>query len=55
MLAHSSLLAQLNNHSHTSHGEPLYIYGDPAHTLRTHLDGPCSNTTAELTHCKLVF
>ena len=40
MLADSSLLATLQQHSFDSNGNPLCIYGDPAYPLRVHLQSP---------------
>lgn len=40
MLAQSELLANLENYSYSPTGDFLCIYGDPAYTLRPHLQGP---------------
>ena len=40
LLKQSRLLQQLEQHSHTTQGEPLCIYGDPAYPLRRHLQAP---------------
>ena len=36
----SGLLAELEEHSHDTRGQPLCIYGDPAYPLRVQLQGP---------------
>lgn len=40
MLRMSGLLDQLEQYSNTTLGDPLCIYGDPAYTLRRHLQKP---------------
>ena len=47
MLARSGVLNQLQQFSVDTNGNPLCIYGDPAHPLRLHLQGPFRG--AELT------
>lgn len=40
MLARSGLLNLLENHSFSTDGKPLCLYGDPAYPLRIHLQSP---------------
>ena len=40
MLRESNLLGELRQFSHSANGNQLCIYGDPAHPLREHLQGP---------------
>ena len=51
ILRMSGLLDALEQHSNKPNGDPLCIYGDPAHPLRRHLQAPYQNgnMTAEQT------
>ena len=40
MLRESNLLVELRQFSHSANGNQLCIYGDPAYSLREHLQGP---------------
>ena len=49
MLRESGIIELLEAHSNRLDGTPLFIYGDPAHPLRPHLQAPFkkNNLTAE--------
>ena len=49
MLDDSKLLAKLNSHSYTSHGEPRCSCSDPFYRLNVHLQVPFQNDAIRLT------
>lgn len=48
MLSDSGLLESLSNRSFSPVGQPLCIYGDPAHLLQIYLQGKFRKTAAVL-------
>lgn len=48
MLVDSNLLLELDRNAFSPRGQPTTIYGDPAYTLRVHLQRPFGQDTSLL-------